>query len=235
MNLSVVIPAYNEALRLPQSIDTTIAYLKERGYRYEILVVDDGSQDNTADLVAGYQGVRVLYNRKNRGKGYSVRKGLLAARYAHVLFMDSDLATPIQELDKLLGVNTDIAIASRNLEGSEIRTKQSFYRQILGKAFPMLVNMLLIPGIRDSQCGFKLYKRKAARTIAKHQVIDGFAFDVEQLYIARVMGLSITEVPVTWIDKPGSKVDALRDTFSMLKDVLYVRLQAMRGAYTSRR
>lgn len=216
--LSIVIPAYNEEVRIGKAIDTAERYCDE------VIVVDDGSKDNTYNI-AKKKGARTFKNNRNRGKGYSVRKGLLNAEGDHILFMDSDLATPMKELKKMMEYinDYDIVIASRNMKESKINVKQPFYRRILGNIFPLLVNLIAVRGIKDTQCGFKLYSKEAAKAIAKEQKTDGFAFDVEHLLIAKRKGFSIKEVPVEWNDKGGSKVSPVKDSIKMLKELLRIR------------
>ncbi|MFH1590249.1 MAG: dolichyl-phosphate beta-glucosyltransferase [archaeon] len=227
MDLSIVMPAYNEDKRIKKSLIDIIKHLNEKKIVYELIVVDDGSSDKTVEIVNGFQGnIRILKNKTNSGKGFSVRKGIENAKYDLVLFTDADLATPIEELDKMLKemeLGADIVIASRNLPKSNIVVKQPFYRQIMGKTFPFLVRLLLIPNIRDTQCGFKLFRTNIAKQIVKKQTIHGFSFDVEILFIARKLGFKIKEVPVKWIDKKGSKVNPLTDAFKMFMDLIRIR------------
>ena len=248
MNISVVIPAYNEEARIGESLTRIKEYLDNnltKSDKYEIIVVDDGSTDKTVDVVnrlskpknkskADIHNIRILRNEINSGKGFSVKKGIENSKYDLVLFTDADLATPIKELGKMIKEienGYDIAIASRNLPGSDIAVIQPRYRQIMGKTFPLIAHALLIPNIKDSQCGFKLFKTEAAKQIVKLQRINGYSFDVELLYIAQKLGFRIKEVPVKWIDKKGSKVDPLRDGFKMFIDLLKIRFNAFAHKY----
>jgi dolichyl-phosphate beta-glucosyltransferase len=233
MEISVVIPAYDEEKRIVSTLEAIHSYLKERFEKFEIIVIDDGSSDLTAKFSSINNNI-VLRNEKNMGKGYSVRRGILYAKYDTILFSDADLATPIHELGKMreiLDLGYDIVIASRNMSNSDISVKQPLYRQVLGKIFPYVVNLLAIKGIKDTQCGFKLYTRLAAKKIAEKQRIDRFAFDVEQLFIAKKYKMKIKEVPVKWIDKAGSKVDTFKDSFRMLRDLIRIRYYSFKGYY----
>lgn len=240
--LSIVIPAYNEEKRIEKTLVGVIGYCKNNFDKFEIIVVDDCSKDTTSQIVSKYgknkkNNVKILRNEVNKGKGYSVKKGILTAKYPLVLFSDSDLATPINELGKLVGyINQgyDIVIASRNLKESDIKVKQPFYRQLMGKTFPLLVNLLVLRGIKDTQCGFKLFKTDAAKKIVKLQTLARFSFDVEILYIAKKLSYKIKEAPVVWIDKEGSKVRLIRDSFRMLVDLFRIRWNNVLGKYTIR-
>lgn len=210
VSLSVVIPAFNEEQRLPGTLATILPFLRSRGETFEVVVVDDGSRDRTAE-VAGQAGpeVRVLKNPGNRGKGYSVRNGMLNAQGAWRLMSDADLSTPIEELDRLKAALTDgaeIAIASRAVSGANLEKRQSIMRETSGRFFNLLVRTLHLPGVKDTQCGFKLFSAAAARAAFTESTLDGFAFDVEALVLARRAGFRITEVPVTWRNDEQSRV-----------------------------
>jgi dolichyl-phosphate beta-glucosyltransferase len=238
IELSVVIPAYNEEQRLGKTLQTVVAYLRQQPYPAEILVVDDGSQDGTAEAAQVFQGasppVRVLRNGRNRGKGFSVRHGFEQARGAYLLFTDADLSTPIDELDKLLAAlrePADIAIGSRALPASRVEVHQPWYREAMGRLFNRLVRALAVPGIRDTQCGFKCFRREAALEICRRMTRERFGFDVEMLYLARRLGYRVREVPVIWRHSPQSRVRLLRDALSMLVDLGRIRWYALRGRY----
>lgn len=210
VSLSVVIPAFNEEQRLPGTLATILPFLRSRGETFEVVVVDDGSRDRTAEVaaLAGPE-VRVLKNPGNRGKGYSVRNGMLNAEGAWRLMSDADLSTPIEELDRLkaaLSGGAEIAIASRAVSGANLEKRQSIMRETSGRLFNRLVRMLHLPGIKDTQCGFKLFSAAAARAAFTESTLDGFAFDVEALVLARRAGFKITEVPVTWRNDEQSRV-----------------------------
>lgn len=237
MNISVVIPAYNEEYRIESSIVSIIKYLNANFNKYEIIIVDDCSSDITNEIVSRYtnENVRVLRNETNRGKGYSIKRGILNATYPMVLFSDSDLATPLEELKEFTEYityhNYDIVIASRNLKESNIDVKQPCYRQILGKTFPKIVYFAFLKGFKDTQCGFKLFKTDIAKKIFQLQMIERFSFDVEVLLIAKKMGCLVKEAPVVWNDKAGSTVRTFKDGFQMLVDLLKIKYNDLMGKY----
>jgi dolichyl-phosphate beta-glucosyltransferase len=209
-DLSVVIPAFNEERRLPGTLAAILPFLRSRGEAFEVVVVDDGSTDLTAEVARGAgEEVRVLQNPGNRGKGYSVRNGMLNARGAWRLMSDADLSTPIEELDTLknaLRGDARIAIASRSIPGARLEKRQSIMRETSGRFFNLIVRLLLLPGIKDTQCGFKLFSKEAAEAAFRNARLDGFAFDVEALVLARRAGFEIREVPVIWRNDEQSRV-----------------------------
>ncbi len=234
--ISVVIPAYNEEERLGPTLKKIGKYLKEHFEEHEIIVVDDGSTDNTREVALKYRRnrVRVLTNRPNRGKGYSVKRGILDAKHPLILFSDSDLATPIEEVEKFIQhikKGYDIVIGSRNMKESNIVVKQPLYRQFMGRAFPFLVNLVTFLGFKDTQCGFKLFKKEAGKRIASRQQLDGFSFDVEMLLIAKKLNYKIKEAPVKWVDQEGSTVSPIKNAVKMFKDVLKIRMNSLKGEY----
>jgi dolichyl-phosphate beta-glucosyltransferase len=224
--LSIVIPAYNEEDRIGPTLARITAWLRARGGTWEIIVADDGSKDRTREVAAAAgDGVRVLALTPNRGKGAAVRAGMLAAAGDRVLFSDADLATPIEELDKLtaeLDRGADIAIASRALAGAQIETRQHPLRELMGRTFNGIVRLLVLGGIRDTQCGFKLFTHAAAQELFGRATVDGFAFDVEILWLARDR-FQIAEVPVTWRHVDESKVSPGTDALRMFADVVKLR------------
>jgi dolichyl-phosphate beta-glucosyltransferase len=227
LDLSIVIPAYNEAERLPAGVRRIHAFLEERGLRGEILVVDDGSRDGTSGvtraLAAEIPELRLLGYPVNRGKGFAVRTGMARARGDAVLFTDADLSTPIDELDALreaLREGADVAIGSRHLEHSRILIRQPFHRRHLGRIFNGVLSLLGVRGYSDTQCGFKLFTREAAGRIFPRVRTDGFAFDVEVLLVARRLGLRTREIPVRWNNHSDSRVRPVRDSVRMLLEVL---------------
>ncbi len=234
-SISIVIPAYNEEKRINKTIQLILKYLKKRGFDYEIVVVDDGSKDKTIQTVSQIKenNLTILKNIPNRGKGYTVRRGMLEAKKDLILFTDADNSTPIEELDNFLKYinNYDIIIASRNMKESDIKIKQPLIRSTLGKIFPLLVKLIAVKGIKDTQCGFKLFKKEAAKKIFEKQTMERFAFDVEILYIARKYKLNIKELPVVWINDEGSKVDPIKDSISMFLDLLKVKVNDWKGLY----
>lgn len=226
-SLSIVIPAYNEEKRLPASLDRVLEWLPSQKLEFsEVIVVDDGSTDKTA-AVAGRALVRVLKNPGNRGKGYAVRNGMLAAHGEWVLYSDADLSTPIEEAAALycaaLKNGASIAIGSRAIDRSKVTVHQSALREWSGRAFNL--TMRAVTGLRfhDTQCGFKLYRNDAAQTVFSAQKLDGFSFDVEDLYIARRAGLKAVEVPVRWANVEGTKVSMAKGVRSFM-DLLRIRL-----------
>lgn len=220
--LSVVIPAFNEGHRIAAAIDEVVAEVERWCYRCEVLVVDDGSTDDTAAAVTGLRHygvpVRLLRHDRNRGKGAALRLGVRASRGALVLLTDADLATPIEEIGGLLGYiarGADIAIASRAVPGSRVLVHQAALRELSGRVFNRLVRTVLLPSIRDTQCGFKLFRGPVARALFAECAIDGYAIDVEVLSLAYRAGLTVAEVPVQWSHVAGSKVHLFRDGVRM--------------------
>jgi dolichyl-phosphate beta-glucosyltransferase len=233
--LSVVIPAYNEAQRLPRTLHRIAEHVESLAADCEILVVDDGSTDATAEraLETRLRGVQVLRNERNRGKGYSVRRGMLAARGARRLMTDADLSTPIEELARLsaqLDAGHDIAIGSRALPGSRIEVHQPALREGLGRAFNLLVRLLAVPGLHDTQCGFKLFTGDAAEAVFARCRLDGFSFDVEALHVARRLGYRVAEVPIVWRNDAATRVTLLRGAAAFL-DLVRIRANAWAGRY----
>jgi dolichyl-phosphate beta-glucosyltransferase len=240
--LSVVIPAYNEAVRLPPSLARIAAYLDGTGVDYELLVVDDGSTDGTAVAAEaalaplGGRG-RVLRNDQNVGKGASVRRGMLAARGARVLFSDADLSAPIEELAKLeraLDAGAGVAIGSRALDRALIEERQPFTRDVMGRVFNFMVQVCAVRGIRDTQCGFKLFAGDVVGPIFARTRIDRFGFDVEVLALAQRLGVPIAEVPVRWRNSEGSRVTLGQGARAFL-DPIRVRIGLLCGRYHLRR
>ncbi|NOZ19691.1 MAG: glycosyltransferase family 2 protein [Planctomycetes bacterium] len=238
IRISVVIPAYNERLRIKDSLKRIVSYFEQNRIRYEIIVVDDGSTDGTARIVEAMarrvEVIRLVKGSTNRGKGHAVRRGMMTAHGDYILMTDADLSTPIEEIEKLLSpIDTggyDIAIGSRALPQSDVRVRQSMLRERLGKFFNVLVRVLAVRGFRDTQCGFKCFTARAARAIFTRQTIGGFCFDVEVLTIARALGLSIREVPVAWVNSPESRVHIIREPIRMFVDLLRIALRKFADA-----
>lgn len=229
--LSLVMPAFNEADRISAALTKVDAYLSSLRRPYEILVVDDGSTDSTVEKVrkcaASCDELRLISYGANRGKGYAVRQGVLASRGEYVAFSDADLSAPIEELSKLfiaLNRGFDIAIGSRALRQSELTLRQPLYRELGGKALNLVIRLFAVPGIRDTQCGLKLFRREVAREIFGRCFVDGWAFDVETLYLARRMGYDVAETPIRWAHAEGSKVRPLRAGLQVLRDIARVRM-----------
>jgi dolichyl-phosphate beta-glucosyltransferase len=241
--LSIVIPAYNEQARLPRTVLETIHWCTNLKLDFELIIADDGSRDATLELARLFEGsdvrVRALAC-PHMGKGAAVRMGMLNARGGAVLFMDADGATRISEILKLLAAidaGDDVAIGSRVIQcPGEVEVKTPIYRKIIGRVFAFFVNMFAIGGIADTQCGFKMFRREAAQAIFSRQKMAGFAFDVEILFIARRLGLSVTEIPVNWVAQPGSKVNLVTDSMKMLWDITHIRwLHRNSGLYSVER
>ena len=236
--VSIVVPAFNEAGRLGDTLAKISAFLDARGVDAEIVVVDDGSTDGTASLaeaaLAARRG-RVVRNGENRGKGYSVRRGVLAAEGRFVLLTDADLSTPIEEYTKLAATvrdrELDLAIGSRALPESDVQVRQGRIRQSMGRTFNTIIRVLTGLPFRDTQCGFKLMDRLRVKPLFETMVVDRFAFDVELLFLCRRFGLAVAEVPVVWRNAAGSKVSIVLDPVNMIKDVLRVRWRFRRGLY----
>jgi dolichyl-phosphate beta-glucosyltransferase len=248
--LSVVIPAYNEASRLPSTLEKVMGYLQGRDYPYEVLVVDDGSSDNTADLVE--QAVREhahlrLVRNPHRGKGFAVRTGMLKAKGRFILYSDADLSAPIEEVEKLLPFlekKYHIAMGSREGVGSA-RYDEPQYRHLMGRVFNTFVRLVALPQFRDTQCGFKAFRKDAAHALFRNLRLYGdkagdvkgamvTGFDVEVLYLALKWGYKIKEVPVKWYYSKSANVNPLKDAYRMLNDITRVRLNDLRGMYKSR-
>jgi glycosyltransferase involved in cell wall biosynthesis len=238
LTYSVVIPAYNESSRLRPTLDVLLRYVHEQKWDVEILVVNDGSSDDTAQVVREYgkahPEVLLLENPGNRGKGFSVRNGMLHARGDICLFTDADLSSPIEEAQKLLAAinqGADVVIGSRWLK-SELQTeRQPLYRQAFGRIFNLVLRIVLGMRFVDTQCGFKAFRRNAVRRIFPLQKIERWGFDPEILYLARRAGLRVDEVPVAWAHSEGTRLNPVRDGIRMFGEVLRIRWYAMTGAY----
>lgn len=231
VELSIIVPAYNETKRLVPTLARIVAYMTGRGTSFELIVVDDGSNDDTVavaeSFAAANQGVRVLAQDKNRGKGAAVRAGMLAAKGKLRLFSDADLSTPIEEVEKLeaaIEQGADIAIASRAIDGADIQTRQHPAREFMGRSFNYVVRALAVGGIKDTQCGFKLFSAAAADDLFGRATVEGFAFDVEILMLAKGT-YRVAEVPVIWRHMEESKVSPGVDAARMFVDVVRLRLR----------
>jgi dolichyl-phosphate beta-glucosyltransferase len=235
LDLSVVIPAYNEAARLPPTLVGVSEHLRNQGISFEIVVVDDGSTDGTAEVArrAGGPTVSVVRVEPNRGKGHAVRTGMLRASGELRLMTDADLSTPIEDLARLrepLERGSDVAIGSRAVAGANVEVHQPWFREAAGRTFNRLVQVLALPGLHDTQCGFKLWKAAAATEAFSLGRLDGFCFDVEALYIARKRGRRIVEVPVTWRNDAATRVGTLGGT-AAFADLLRIRANDWAGRY----
>lgn len=230
VDISVVVPAYCEEARLGPTLRRVREYLTARGGSAEIVLVDDGSDDRTSEVareaLVGFERQQILRNEPNAGKGASVRRGMLASRGAVALFSDADLSTPIEELEKLLAAHAagaDIAIGSRALRDSRIEVHQPWLRETMGRCFNLFVRLFVMGGIRDTQCGFKSFRREVIGPVFGRQRIERWGFDVEILYIARRLGYRIDEVPVVWRNDAATKIHAGADGLRMLREALAAR------------
>jgi glycosyltransferase involved in cell wall biosynthesis len=235
---SIVIPAFNESARILPTLDSVVACIRERGWQAEVIVVDDGSRDTTADLVQAFAvqapEVRLITNPRNRGKGYSVRTGMMQGLGEVVMFTDSDLSAPIEEAERLFAAiaeGADIAIGSRWLESSRQTHRQPFYRQFFGRCFNAVTRAVMGLPFADTQCGIKAFTRDAAQTVFQLQTIERWGFDPEILFIALKRGLRVVEVPVSWAHDERSRVSYLKDGLKMLEDIAVIRWNALRGRY----
>jgi dolichyl-phosphate beta-glucosyltransferase len=235
---SIVVPAYNERARILPTLEAVIAAVRSHGWSAEVIVVNDGSTDETASLVKNFAltapEVRLMENPGNRGKGYSVRSGLLHALGEIVMFTDADLSAPIDEAQRLfdaIAAGADIAIGSRWLATSRQTHRQPLYRQVFGRCFNMLTRAVMGLPYADTQCGFKAFTREAAQTVFQLETIERWGFDPEILFIARKRGFRVQEVPVSWAHDARSRISYLRDGLQMLKELAIVRWNALTGRY----
>ena len=236
--LSVVIPAYKEKSRLRKSLPGLRDYLRNQGYSWEVIIVDDGSSDGTSEvpgeIFSESEALKVLKNSRNRGKGYSVKRGVLAAQGELVLMSDADFSTPIKEFEKLhacLKDDWDIAIGSRRLADSELEVRQPWYREIMGRVFSVFVQMMVLRGYADINCGFKCFAREKVVPVFSKLTLDGFIFDVEFLFVAQKRGLKIKEVPVKWRDVLPSRVNVVSDSIRLFFAVLRICFNNKKGLY----
>lgn len=238
LDYSIVIPAFNESARIPATLQSVVDCVRKHEWAAEVIVVDDGSRDRTAEVVrefaAGAPEVRLIRNSQNRGKGYSVRTGVLQALGAVVMFTDADLSAPIEEAEGLFTAirqGADIAIGSRWLERSRQTIRQPLYRQFFGRCFNAVTRGFMGLPFADTQCGFKAFTRAAAQTVFRLQTIDRWGFDPEILFIARKRGYRIAEVPVSWAHDERTRMSYLKDGMRMLEDIAIVRWNALLGRY----
>lgn len=233
--ISVIIPAYNESGRILPTLGRIDEYLRNYFEKFEIIVVNDGSFDNTGDIVAEackkITSIKYINYQPNRGKGFALRRGVALSTGDIVLISDADLSTPIEELEKLLTFydnGVDIAIGSRALEESQIVVRQPWWREFMGRMFNRFIKSLILRDFRDTQCGFKLFRGDIAREVFSLSCIDRFAYDVEILYIAKKLGYKIKEAPIKWINSPESRIRPIRDSFQTALDVLKIRFRKYR-------
>jgi dolichyl-phosphate beta-glucosyltransferase len=239
VDLSIVVPAYNEEHRLPPTLAKLKAFLDTQPLRYEIVVVDDGSKDNTigvtTELMATIPNLRLVKQPRNRGKGAAVRVGMLEARGQIRVMCDADGSMPAEELPKLLApiiaCKAEIAIGSRYVEGAKTDVKQPFYRVLWSRLCNRVIQKSLVPGVRDTQCGFKAFTAEAARDLFRYGRIDGWAFDLEILALARRRGYEIAEIGVEWKDDGRSRVNPLKDMWKVISEAMTIRRNLRRGVY----
>jgi dolichyl-phosphate beta-glucosyltransferase len=237
-DLSVVIPAYNEEERLEPTVRDAVAYFRARRSAFELIVVDDGSRDGTSALVRRLSDelpeVRLIRLAANHGKGYAVRTGVVNARGRSVLFADADGATPFEEIERLeaaLREGADVAVGSRAWEPQGVRVRAKFYRRVIGRTFHAMVELLTVRNVKDTQCGFKLFREQAAHDLFSRMRMNGFSFDVELLVMAARRGYRVVEVPVNWCHQPGSKVNLPIDSLRMALDLFRIRKHCLSGEY----
>jgi len=242
LTYSIVLPAFNESARIAATLDKIFAYAAAKAWNIEVIVVNDGSTDDTARIVkesyARHTGLRLIENPGNRGKGYSVRNGMSHAQGDILLFSDADLSSPIAEADKLFDViahGADVAIGSRWIRTELQLRRQPLHRQIFGRIFNLALRLILGLNFKDTQCGFKAFTHSAARKLFPMQKIERWGFDPELLYLARISGLKVVEVPVAWSHREGTRINPLRDGIRMFCEVLRVRWNALSGKYAGYR
>jgi glycosyltransferase involved in cell wall biosynthesis len=233
--LSIVIPAYNEGARIGSTLAKVCDYAASKPFPVELIVVDDGCTDRTVEVATQFPGVRLVRNDRNRGKGFSVRHGVLEARGQFILFSDADLSAPITEADKLLAAlestRADAAVGSRALQRELIGVHQPWLREFSGRCFNLLVRLFTGLKLRDTQCGFKLFRRDSTRRAFELQHVEGFGFDPELLFLIERLGGKLVEVPVRWNDNPATKVRFLRDATRMFLDLVALRWRSFQGKY----
>ncbi len=233
--LSIIIPAYNEENRLPHTLEQVFSFLAQQDYQAEVIVIENGSSDRTytvaQEISTAFKNLYVFQSTQ-RGKGKAVQYGMLKARGKYRVFCDADLSMPIEEVARFIPPHndTDIVIASREVEGA-VRYDEPHQRHLTGRVFNFIIRALALPDIHDTQCGFKGFKAEVAEDLFRHQTIDGWAFDVEILYIAKMRGYKIVELPIPWYYRDESKINVLRDSWRMFLDILKIRGNARKGLY----
>ena len=234
--LSIVIPAHNEESRLPRTLEQIFAFLKNQPYSSEVIIVENGSTDRTLELArefaARHQNLIIIHE-EQRGKGNAVRRGMLAAHGEYRFICDADLSMPIDEVKKFIPPaldNFDLAIASREAPGA-IRFNEPSYRHLGGRAINIVIRLLILPGLNDTQCGFKCFRAETAENLFRQQTLMGWSFDIELLYLARRKKLRVKEIPIQWYFSTDSKVNAVRDALRMISDIFRIHLNALRSRY----
>jgi glycosyltransferase involved in cell wall biosynthesis len=234
--LSIVIPAYNEEDRLPRALGQIFAFLEKQSYTFEVVIVENGSADRTLDLArefALHHPSLIVIHEEQRGKGNAVRRGMLAARGEYRFICDADLSMPIEEISKFLPPvlnDFEVAIGSREAPGA-VRYNEPSYRHLGGRAINLAIRLLILPGLNDTQCGFKCFHGDVAADLFQQQTLNGWSFDIEILYLARRKKMRIREIPIHWHFDANSKVSAVRDALHMLNDIFRIHLNALRGRY----
>jgi dolichyl-phosphate beta-glucosyltransferase len=236
--LSIVIPAHNEESRLPRTLEQVFAFLVQQPYSAEVLVVENGSSDRTLEIAQGFAarhpGLRVLHS-ADRGKGLAVRLGMLAASGEYRFMCDADLSMPIEQVNRFLPpalAAPDVVIGSREVQGAR-RYGEPTHRHLGGRFINLLIRLLILPGLQDTQCGFKCFRAAVAQDLFQHQTLTGWSFDIELLHIAHRRGYQVVEVPIDWYYRPESKVSALRDALRMISDIFRIRSNGRRGLYNA--
>ena len=234
--LSIIVPAYNEASRLPQTLPQIAAFVLDQPYKAELLIVNNNSSDDTRAIACEFAGefpfIKVL-DEPTQGKGAAVRSGMLAASGDYLFMADADLSMPIEEVNKFVPPalsDFDVAIGSREVSGA-VRYNEPEYRHIMGRVFNWIVKILAVPGFQDTQAGFKCFRRQVALDVLSSQTINGWAFDVELLYIALRRGYCIVEVPIQWYYRQNSRISPLKDAIEMVREVLRIRMNGWQGQY----
>lgn len=236
--LSVIIPAYNEESRLPDTLEQVFRFLERQNFSSEVIVVENGSADRTYEIAQSFakehDNLRVFQT--GRGKGAAVKRGMREARGEYRFMCDADLSMPVEEISKFIPpalTDFDIAIASREAEGS-VRYNEPRYRHFGGRGINYIIQLFALPGLNDTQCGFKCFRADAANDLFALQTLSGWSFDIEVLFIARRRGYRVREIPIDWYYHPETKVDAVRDALRMIGDIFRIRLNALRGRYEAR-
>ena len=236
--LSIIIPAYNEEKRLPDTLEQVFDFLKKQSFTSEVIVVENGSTDKTFEIAQGFmeQYNNLCVIQSERGKGAAVRRGMLEAKGIYRFMCDADLSMPVEEITKFIPPavnNFDITIASREAKGA-VRYNEPSYRHLGGRAINFLIQLFILPGLNDTQCGFKCFSAKVADDIFALQTLNGWSFDIEMLYVARRHQYKILEIPIHWVHHPETKVNAVRDAIRMIQDIFRIRVNALRGMYGTR-
>lgn len=236
--LSIIIPAYNEEKRLPDTLEQVFDFLKKQSFTSEVIVVENGSTDKTFEIAQGFmeQYNNLCVIQSERGKGAAVRRGMLEAKGIYRFMCDADLSMPVEEITKFIPPavnNFDITIASREANGA-VRYNEPPYRHLGGRAINFLIQLFILPGLNDTQCGFKCFSAKVADDIFALQTLNGWSFDIEMLYVARRHQYKILEIPIHWVHHPETKVNAVRDAIRMIQDIFRIRVNALRGMYGTR-